>query len=322
MSHIRKRKISTESDEVKISEKSQKEISRKSTVYVIPISSFLSLLLGTILGSILAGPWARDLVDILRGYRWDYNNRCIMESPNADGYGVDFCRLPADCSLCSDIHEIDEVHVSDITHQDFSEKYAYSSRPLVVRNASLHWKAMKDLDYYWLKDQYLSDPEILDYTGDECWFNRYKTLEFRNLAAVFRLPDYRVKMEAGRPWYVGWAVCHKPVAEALYGLFERPQFIPPDSTPPSKPWIFIGTPGPGAHSHIDNVDLSSWQAQITGVKKWKLTAPPECSWTCGSKPLETIIYPGDIIVINTNYWFHSTQILGDQLSLVITNEYD
>ena len=24
-----------------------------------------------------------------------------------------------------------------------------------------------------------------------------------------RLPDYRVKMEAGRPWYVGWAVCHK-----------------------------------------------------------------------------------------------------------------
>ena len=26
---------------------------------------------------------------------------------------------------------------------------------------------------------------------------------------------------------------------------------------------FLGTPGPGAHSHIDNVDLSSWQAQVT-----------------------------------------------------------
>lgn len=31
---------------------------------------------------------------------------------------------------------------------------------------------------------------------------------------------------------------------------------------------------------------------------------------------------GDIIVVNTNIWFHSTRIEGTDLSLVITNEFD
>ena len=34
-------------------------------------------------------------------------------------------------------------------------RYAYSSRPLVVRNASLTWPAMNVLDYNWLKEIYL-----------------------------------------------------------------------------------------------------------------------------------------------------------------------
>jgi len=324
MSELRKRKSSDERDENGgINHTNKTEESRtRSEITVISLPSFISLLLGICIGGIIVGPWWKDILDIMRGYRWDYKNRCIMESPNGDGYGVDFCRIPVDCNVCSGIREIDEFNVDDLSIELFAEKYAYSSRPLVVRNATLQWKAMQDLDYYWLKDQYLSDPEILDYNSDECWFNRYKTMEFRNLAAVFKLPDYRVRQEAGKGWYVGWAVCHKPVAEQLFTLFERPAFIHPESTPPSKPWIFIGTPGPGAHSHIDNVDLSSWQAQITGVKKWTLTPPPECYWSCGNKQMETIVYPGDMIVINTNYWFHATQIIGDQLSLVITNEYD
>ena len=33
-----------------------------------------------------------------------------------------FFRLPAECSTCSEVHEIDDVHVDDITFQDFAEK--------------------------------------------------------------------------------------------------------------------------------------------------------------------------------------------------------
>eukprot|EP00088_Acartia_fossae_P026165 TRINITY_DN2695_c0_g1_i2.p1 TRINITY_DN2695_c0_g1~~TRINITY_DN2695_c0_g1_i2.p1 ORF type:complete len:323 (-),score=28.54 TRINITY_DN2695_c0_g1_i2:81-1049(-) len=319
MSDIRRRKPSKERNGDEFLELSGNEIPKRATINVIQVSTFLTLVVGTTFGCFLGGPWSQPVVDYLRGYRWDYNKRCINESPDSHGYGVDFCRIPADCSFCSDVHEIDEFHVSEISHHNFSKRYAHTNRPLVVRNASSHWKAMTDFNYYWLKEQYTRDPETLSSQEDGCWFNRYKTFELINLAAVFRLPDSRVRMEPGEdPWYVGFAVCPPSVADAVHQLIEQPKFIP-EYLPLSTPYVFIGTPGPGAHPHVDHLTLPNWQAQISGEKKWTLTAPPECYWTCGNKPLEKIVYPGDIIVVNINYWFHSTQILGDQLSLVITN---
>ena len=73
--------------------------------------------------------------------------------------------------------------------------------------------------------------------------------------------------------------------------------------------------------HIDNVDLSSWQAQVSGTKRWLLRPPPECWWVCHGD-MEARISPGDIMVVNTNLWYHSTRIEGDDISLVITNEFD
>jgi len=287
-------------------------------VRVVKVSAVVWLSLGLVIGTVCGGPWLKDLVDLIHGYRWNYIDRCIMETPEDTGYGVDFCRSPVDCSICRDVNAIDEVHVDSLSVEEFEERYAYSSRPLVVRNASLNWAAMDILNYDWLKSVYLSDPTILDKEDDECWFNRYKTPEFRNLRSVFRMSETR---KSSRPWYVGWAVCHEEVAQELHKLYDRPSFISPESTPPKKPWIFIGTPGPGAHFHVDNVDLPSWQAQIAGAKTWYLRPPPECFWSCPGN-LEITLYPGDIIVVNTNVWFHSTKVSGSEISVVITNEYD
>ena len=73
--------------------------------------------------------------------------------------------------------------------------------------------------------------------------------------------------------------------------------------------------------HIDNVDLSSWQAQVSGTKNWLLRPPPEC-WLHCHGDMEARVSPGDIIVVNTNLWYHSTRIEGEDISLVITNEFD
>lgn len=295
-------------------------IENKNPIRVTIMNSEISVIFSIIIGVLLVGPWSRELLDTIRGYRWDSHNKCIMESPNEAGDGVDYCRIPADCSVCSGVNQIDELHISNISIQNFVEKYSYTGRPLVVRNASLQWRAMTDLDYYWLKEQYLRDPKVMD-LNEDCWFNRYKTKEFKTLADVFKLPDNRVQMKSGRSWYVGWEVCHEQVLQELLKLYERPAFIHPESTQ-SNSWIFIGTPGKGAYKHVDEVDMAFWQAQINGIKKWKLSPPPECYWTCGSKTLETILYPGDILVVKTSFWFHSTEILGNQLSLVVNSKFD
>ena len=49
--------------------------------------------------------------------------------------------------------------------------------------------------------------------------------------------------------------------------------------------------------------------------------PAECLFKC-SQNYYIDVYPGDIIVFDSNKWFHSTEIIGNDLSLTIGSEYD
>lgn len=72
--------------------------------------------------------------------------------------------------------------------------------------------------------------------------------------------------------------------------------------------------------HIDNVDTSSWQAQISGHKRWTFVPPAECFFKCSI--LHADIHPGDVFIFDSNRWFHSTVVNGDNISLTIGSEYD
>lgn len=106
-------------------------------------------------------------------------------------------------------------------------------------------------------------------------------------------------------------------------------------------FFFKGTPGLGAHMHVDNVDLPSWQAQIrgksivvsnsktstplstfvSGRKRWILRPVPECYFVC--QELDLIVEPGEIIVLNTNVWYHKTSVISeDEISIAIGSEFD
>ena len=291
-------------------------------VHVIEVKALIWLVVGLVIGNLCAGAWMRDIQDYIRGYRWDRKDKCIIEDEK-DGYGKDDCRIPVDCKICEDVTVIDEISVDDLTVEKFEKNYAYSNQPLVVRNASLKWKAMKVLDYSWIRNTYLSHESILDDEDEEedCWFNQYKNGEFNNLKSVFRKLGTTGSLKPSKPWYVGWSVCHPYALQKLKKLFSLPAFINPESTNKERTWIFLGTPGPGAHFHMDSVDLASWTAQISGVKTWYLKPPPECWWDCHGT-METTLHPGDILVVNTNKWFHSTKVLGTDLSIGITSEFD
>jgi len=122
------------------------------------------------------------------------------------------------------------------------------------------------------------------------------------------------------PWYVGWSNCNGVVASKLRQHYKKPYFIPESLDHAKTDWIFMGVPGYGAHLHIDSVDTMSWQAQIKGRKLWTLQTPPECHSQCSSY-MELVVEPGNIVILDTNKWFHSTKILGDEVSIVIGSEY-
>ena len=58
----------------------------------------------------------RHRVSYYPGLLW----QLVFTAPSR--YGVDFCRVPADCSVCSEVDQVEEVAVEDLSVELFQER--------------------------------------------------------------------------------------------------------------------------------------------------------------------------------------------------------
>ncbi|KAM7361972.1 bifunctional arginine demethylase and lysyl-hydroxylase psr-1 [Cochliomyia hominivorax] len=247
------------------------------------------------------------------------SKRCSLIMPQLMRYSF---RPPENCDFCQNVDHIERVR--DITPQEFAQYYAYSARPVIVEDATKNWTALEKFDYWYFREVYNNakrKQKILD-----CQFLPYKT-GFHDLFEALDMPRERVdyfsdteaEMEQ-QPWYFGWSNCNPETAEEFRRHYGRPYFLPETSENNAVDWFFIGTAGLGAHMHIDNVRLPSWQAQLSGSKRWLLAPPPECYFQC--KSFDAVVKKGDVIVLDTNKWYHQTFVQPGEISLTIGAEYD
>lgn len=197
-------------------------------------------------------------------------------------------RTPDDCSFCRGIES--GKRVSNINPDDFERYYAYSGNVTIVTDATKNWTATEVFDFNYFKNVYeREDPQrkTLD-----CQFFRYKT-NFTNLFETFAMGKERIQYKSGvEPWYFGWSNCNEHIASILRQHYNRPYFLPRTSELNAIDWIFMGGRGLGAHMHLDDVRLPSWQAQLKGTKEWMISPTPECIFECHS--FSVIVNPGDI----------------------------
>lgn len=139
--------------------------------------------------------------------------------------------------------------LKNLTRDDFAP-FAYSSQPIIIKNAVSHWPAIKLLNFTYLKNLYENIPGALD---EECQFLHFRS-EFMSLRDVFqkisnnnenlKFPnhDYNDDNDNGKqkPWYVGWSNCHPVVLDELRKLYPRPHFLPEDAEMPNTDYIFLG----------------------------------------------------------------------------------
>ncbi|XP_049954702.1 uncharacterized protein LOC126470740 [Schistocerca serialis cubense] len=238
-----------------------------------------------------------------------YDEACTIQAPDIM---TKVFRPPENCSMCVGVHHVEKV--DNISPAVFEEKYAYTGKPVVVTDAMENWTAPEVFDFEFFKSIY----DERNVRG--CQFFPYET-EFKRLEEVFDMSEDRAKMRDGtKPWYVGWSNCDDRIARILREHYTRPYFLPPTAENKNTDWIFIGSPGYGAHMHVDNVGHPSWQAQLRGSKKWTLQPPPECFYCCD--PLQVVVEPGEIIILDTNRWYHKTLIVSNEMSITIGAEYD
>ncbi|CAL4086453.1 unnamed protein product, partial [Meganyctiphanes norvegica] len=239
--------------------------------------------------------------------------QCTVDMPTAV---QDVFRPPVDCNMCKDVTQIDRIQA--VTPIEFEEIYAYTGRPVVITDGQKNWSAREIFSFDYFRNIYGEDSPVLANWERDCQFFPYQT-EFRNLGQVFNMSEDRASMKA-EPWYIGWSNCDSSAANLIRQHYSLPYFLPEEAETSKTDWIFMGTPGYGAHLHIDHVGNPSWQAQIRGQKLWTLEPPPECYLEC--TPMQVTMRPGEIIVLDTNIWLHKTLIVSEEISITIGSEYD
>ncbi|CAG9559513.1 unnamed protein product [Danaus chrysippus] len=223
-------------------------------------------------------------------------------------------RSPEDCSMCVRVRDV--IRLANITAEEFEEDYAYTTQPVIVTDATKHWKAIQEFSFDFFSKFYRTTK--MGRKINECFYFAYKS-GLNSLNEVFAMDERRVNL-SGEPWYVGWSTCYEEETRALRQYYERPYFLPKTAESDMVDWIFMGGPGQGAHMHVDSVRHMSWQAQVRGSKTWQLAPPPECLYSC--KWITFTVQPGDILVVDTNRWYHKTNVLPGDISITIGAEYD
>ena len=84
--------------------------------------------------------------------------------------------------MCQNVTKIDTIDISDIDYELFMERYAYTGRPLLVKNATYYWEAMDTFDFEFFRDLFedLHSP-VLENIDEDCQFFAWDFKEFNNV---------------------------------------------------------------------------------------------------------------------------------------------
>ncbi|XP_026666898.1 uncharacterized protein LOC108621922 [Ceratina calcarata] len=246
-----------------------------------------------------------DTIKSIRG------TRCLV--PN--NYFVwEFTRPISDCDYCRDVATA--LILPNLTREQFKE-YAYSSRPMVVKRAASGWPASKVFSWKFFKHLYENIDGAYD-SADECQFLQFKS-NFTSLREVFAMSEERATQRNGKdPWYVGWKNCHLQVLDVMRQYYSVPDFLPEDAEIPYSNYVFMGY-GEGAVMHLDYISRLMWQGQVIGDKTWNVAPTPECDDLCPR--FNFTVHAGDVVLVDTRIWYHSTYVEGKRFSLTVTSEY-
>lgn len=241
-----------------------------------------------------------------------YGTRCFVPS----NYFIwEFTRPVSNCDYCRNIDM--PVILSNVTKEEF-ESYAYSSRPIIIKNAASHWQASKVFSFNFFKNLYKHIEGAYESVEEDCQFLHFKS-DFSSLREVFAMSEKRALNKKGEdPWYIGWKNCHPQVLDIMKQFYDVPTFFPNDAEIAHTNYIFMGYEL-GANMHLDYISRLMWQGQILGSKRWIVAPTPECDNVC--KQFNFSVDTGDIILLDTRIWYHSTYIENGNFSLTITSEY-
>nr|CAI5869870.1 unnamed protein product [Callosobruchus analis] len=169
--------------------------------------------------------------------------RCIF--PN--NYIVWAATRPiATCDFCLGLTR--PLLLPNVSQEEFSH-YAYSSKPILIKKAFLHWPAMHIFTLKYFEELYSSIEQQQNRNAEEgCQFLHFNSnfISLKDVLSISRQSSVNV---AEKSWYVGWGNCDPAILQEMRKHYPKPHFLPEDSENPSTDYIFVGY-DEGATLHV------------------------------------------------------------------------
>lgn len=183
--------------------------------------------------------------------------RCLL--PN--NYLVwEFTRPVSNCDYCRGVDA--PLILPNLTREEF-RAYSYSSRPMIIKNATHDWPARHEFTLQFFRDLYERTDGAYESVEEECQFLHFKS-DFANLREVFAMSERRALHRDGEnAWYVGWKNCHPRVLDAMGRFYSVPRFLPEDAEIPYSNYVFLGYEE-GAVMHVSILQMEWGFAMISG----------------------------------------------------------
>lgn len=231
----------------------------------------------------------------------------------------------------SQIPHVDRV--SNLSKEEFLQKYAIPGKPVVILDIMDNWKANTCWTPEFFKSKYgaihVTTVKETKTTDDQC---------------TMRLGEYIDYMESTKeenPYYLKAWYYHNDCPE-ISEDYKIPEYFKswhqqlPDDIRPQMSWIFIGPANTGSRMHVDALMTSAWNAVISGRKRWFFYPPEdECYLYDGkvdafhpdltkyplfakARPLTCIQNPAEIVFTPSGWWH---QVINEKNCIAVTENF-
>lgn len=134
----------------------------------------------------------------IKGIHYILGIRCIL----ANNYFIwEATRPIKDCGFCANV--TGPVLLKNLTKEEFLP-FAYSSKPIIIQKAFLHWPALHMFSLQFFSALYNNTDDGYRSVDEECQFLHFKS-DFISIQDVFSMTEERSQNpNSDVSWYVGW----------------------------------------------------------------------------------------------------------------------
>jgi len=229
-----------------------------------------------------------------------HEQQCLIDNPW-------FTNLDLNCWPCEEIRSITNL----TTFPNYVQAYLHNGIPFVIKDIhSSNNFALEQLENLYAE----YENELKSGTG----YFRSNVPSLSELKDIFEAGK-SLKLHEYNKIHIEWQLKRVSAARVMRSLFPKPKFVPNTTEVALERYLFIDGPSTLTYSIPITEFANVWLHQKIGRRVITFQPSPNCKDSCST--ISTVIFAGDILFYNWQYWHLSFQPSACSLSVTYMGSF-